>query len=165
MSALQPGARAPDFDLPDAQGRRRSLSGILPERPALIAFFKVTCPTCRLAFPYIEGLNQAYGDCVPFLGISQDPLAEAGLFARENGGASFPLLADRLPDYAVSNLYGLTNVPSLFAVDRGGRVAATCVGFSKRDYRGLAGLLADWSDRLVVDLFPPGDRAPEAKPG
>lgn len=165
MSALQPGAKAPDFDLADADGRRHALSGILPERPALVVFFKTTCPTCRLAFPYLEKLNQAYGDCVPFLGVSQDPLAEAASFARENGGASFPLLADLPPDCAASGLYGLTNVPSLFAVDRGGRVAATCVGFSKRDYRDLAGLLADWSDRLVVDLFPPGDRAPESKPG
>ena len=164
MAALSPGTNAPDFTLSDARGKTHVLGELLSAGPVLAVFFKVTCPTCRLAFPYIERLNQAYGDCVPFLGVAQDPLPEAMVFAQENGKATFPLCSDG-PDYPVSTLYGITNVPTLFAIERGGRIAATSVGFSKRDYRELAGILADWSDRLVTDLFPQGDPAPELKPG
>lgn len=164
MAALPPGKLAPDFSLVDAKGRTHALGEILKSGPVLVAFFKVTCPTCRLAFPYIERLNQAYGDCVPFFGIAQDPIPEALVFARENGKASFTILPDG-PDYPVSSLYGITNVPTLFALDRTGKIAFTGVGFSKKDYLELAGILAEGADRLVIDLFPKGDPAPTMKPG
>ena len=159
-----PGVQAPDFSLADAKGKTHALSGILKESPALVAFFKVTCPTCRLAFPYIERLNQAYGDCVPFLGIAQDPLPEALVFAKENGNSSFAILPDG-PECPVSAQYGLTHVPTLFAVDQDGRIVSTSVGFVKKDLRDLSRILAEWSDRLVMDLFPKEDPAPDLKPG
>ncbi len=164
MTALAAGQSAPNFSLADARGQTHTLAEASRIGPNLLVFFKITCPTCRLAFPYLEKLNQAYGDCVPFIGVAQDSAAEATTFSRENGGASFLLLADP-PDYAVSSRYGLTNVPTVFAIEKGGKIAFTSIGFSKKDLRELAQILADWSDRLVVDLFPKGDPAPDMKPG
>lgn len=164
MAALTPGSSAPDFTLPDADGRPHPLDELLAEGPALLVFFKVTCPTCRLAFPYIEKLHQAYGDHVRFAGVAQDPPAEATAFARENGNAAFAILSEK-PPYATSEAYGLTNVPTLFAVAPDRRIAFSAVGFSKQAFRDLSALLADWADRLIVDLFPTGDAAPDLKPG
>lgn len=164
MAALPPGSEAPPFQLQDAIGNAWDLAQAFAGGPAVLAFFKVTCPTCKLAFPYLEKLNQAYGDCVPFLGVAQDPGEAAVAFARELGPATFPLLIDDAP-YPISVQYGLTNVPTVFAVEPGGKIAQTLVGFSKKDLQGLAEWLAERADRLIAPLFPAGDPAPAFQPG
>ena len=49
---------APQFDLPGLAGDRTSLPDLLVSGPVLLAFFKVTCPTCQLTFPFLERLHR-----------------------------------------------------------------------------------------------------------
>src|SRR6202035_428465 len=51
---LSAGDRAPDFELEDLSGERRTLSGLSGGKPVLLAFFKVSCPVCQYAFPFLE---------------------------------------------------------------------------------------------------------------
>ena len=61
MAALTAGTKAPDFELRAMDGKRFVLRDELAHGPLVLAFFKVSCPTCQYAFPFLERLEQAYG--------------------------------------------------------------------------------------------------------
>src|SRR5262245_48570798 len=110
MTNIAPGGVAPGFSLRSLDGAEFSLSKLLQRGPAVIAFFKISCPVCQFTFPFIERLYRRYGgDGVAFLGISQDNAADTRDFAREFG-VTFPMLLDE-KGYPVSNGYALSSVP------------------------------------------------------
>jgi len=49
---LAVGAHAPDFRMKDLNGQTQSLKDILGRGPALLAFYKVSCPVCQYTFPF-----------------------------------------------------------------------------------------------------------------
>ena len=58
---------------------------------------------------------------------------DAHAFAREYG-VTFPIaIDDEANHYAVSNAYGLTNVPTLFYIAPSGEIEVSSVGWSKSD--------------------------------
>ena len=54
---LQAGAKTPAFELTDLSGGSQSLVAILQKGPALLAFFKSSCPVCQLTFPYLQRMS------------------------------------------------------------------------------------------------------------
>jgi len=158
------GSRAPEFSLAGTDGRTFSLRHP-GEGPALLIFFKNSCPTCILAFPFLQRLHLRVQEApLRFWGISQDGEADTKIFGSQHG-VTFPLLPDER-DYPVSNAYGLTNVPTLFLVEIDGRISWTSVGFSKADLESLA---AEFQRRFrlqgVTPLFGLSDEVPALKPG
>jgi peroxiredoxin len=124
--------------------------------PVLIAFFKIACPTCQLAFPYLQRLAERGGPRI--VGISQDDVAGTEEF-KAAFGVNFETVRDP-PEagYAVSNAYGLEYVPALLLVEPDGNVSWKSEGFAKADLESLA---ARWG----VTLFDSHDRVPNYKPG
>jgi len=54
-------------------GKPFALRDELARRPVVLAFFKVSCPVCQYAFPFLERLYKAYGNKnVALVGVSQD---------------------------------------------------------------------------------------------
>src|SRR5207245_7768002 len=83
----------------------------LSRGPVVAAFFKISCPICQYAFPFLERIYKAYGKKnVSIIGISQNNKKDTAGFLREFG-ITFPILLDDTNTYPVSNAYGLTNVP------------------------------------------------------
>lgn len=163
-ATIRTGEQAPALSLPDTEGQTHSLEQALRKGPVLLAFFKVGCPTCQYAFPFIERLHRQFaarGAAV--WGISQDDQAASRDFASEYG-VSFPVLIDRKP-YEVSNDYGVGYTPTLFLVAPDGKVKLTGDGFSKQDLIQAQKLLAQSLSASPGDLFLPGERVPEFKPG
>ena len=146
---LAAGDRAPAFRLGSSALEER-------DTPVLLAFFKITCPTCQLIFPYLQRLSERAG--LAIAGISQDGPEGTREFA-ETFGVRFETVEDPASEgYAVSNAYGIEYVPSLFLVEPDGRIGWTSEGFRRQDLEILA---ARWG----VTLFGPGDRVPVFKPG
>src|ERR1051326_8689806 len=56
---IDPGSRAPDFQLATLNDGQSALSGLLTAGPVLLAFFKVSCPVCQMTFPYLERIHAA----------------------------------------------------------------------------------------------------------
>src|SRR5262245_18512563 len=106
MSQLLIGARAPDFQLHDANGRTHHLADALTRGAVALVFYKSACPTCQFTFPFIQKIFSRGGDRagLTLWGISQDDPDETREFKQQNG-IGFDLLIDEYP-YAVSDSYG-----------------------------------------------------------
>lgn len=152
---LQTGQLAPDFDLQTLDGTTCRLTDVLTQGPALVAFYKVSCPTCQLTLPFLERIN---GHGVQVLTVSQNPPKDAREFNRNYGITASTLLDQASHGYPASNDYGISHVPSLFLVGSDGRISWTSVGFSKKD-------LEDLGRQFGVKMFGPGDRVPDFKGG
>ena len=165
MPALETGLRAPEINLSFLDGSKFSLSQALARGPVVAVFFKVSCPVCQLAFPYLERIFKAYskGGKFTLVGISQDNAKDTLAFNREFG-VTFPTLLDE-KKYPVSNAYGLTNVPTIFVISPQGEIESTTVGWSRTAIQDLNQQLAGLSNASAVQLFQPGDGVPEFKPG
>jgi peroxiredoxin len=166
MPALEAGVQAPEIELQDLDGHRFSLKEARHKGPVVAAFFKVSCPVCQLAFPYLDRIFKAYGKSgkFSFVGVSQDNAADTRAFNRRFGVA-FPVLLDPAGKYPASNAYKLTNVPTVFLVSPEGEIEFSSVSWSKADMEQLGRRLANISGMPVEQIFQPGEKVPEFKPG
>jgi peroxiredoxin len=156
---LEPGERAPGFQLKDAQGRTWKLRDLVAKGPLVVAFFKTTCPVCQLAFPFLDRLHRGQaGPGLSIFGISQDDAASTREFTDELD-VTFPMLFDIAEsDYPASNAYGISHVPSVFLVEPDGVISWTMEGFDKKALESLGG-------RAGVQAFTARDQVPAFKAG
>jgi peroxiredoxin len=165
VAALNTGTTAPAFTLPTVEGPEFSLSEALHRGPVLLAFFKVSCPVCQFALPYLERIHQAYAQRgFTLIGVAQDSSQDALAFMRKFG-VSFPVALDDRSTYPVSNAYGLTNVPTLFWIAPGGEIELTSVGWLRADLETLNREMAQLSSQSPRPLFLPDERVPDFKAG
>jgi len=155
MRQLAPGVQAPHFELADMNGVPHRLGTALSRGPVVLAFFKVSCPTCQLTFPHIQRIFASAGKDwhAQLWAISQDDAEDTRRFARHHG-ITFDMLIDEYP-YDVSNAYGIVSVPTLFIVEQDGKISMSDNGFSKASLNQIAG----------YDLFTPNDGLPATRPG
>lgn len=165
MAALTAGTRAPDFTLAALNGGKFSLQEALQRGPVLAAFFKISCPVCQYAFPFFERLYKAHGgQKVTVVGISQDNARDTAAFLKEFG-VTFPVLLDDPTGYAVSNAYGLTNVPTVFLIAQDGTIEISSVGWVKQDVEQLNARIASAHQAAPPVLFKPGEDVRDFRAG
>jgi peroxiredoxin len=165
MTALATGTKAPDFTLNSLDGKQFSLADALSRGPVVLAFFKVSCPTCQYAFPFFERLYQAYArKGVTLVGISQNEAKDTAAFSKQFG-VTFPILLDDTNSYPVSNAYGLTNVPTLFWIAPDGEIELTSVGWVKADFEQVNRKMADAGKTAPAAMFQPGEDVREVRAG
>jgi thiol-disulfide isomerase/thioredoxin len=160
---LPAGAVAPAFCLPDAAGTERTLADLAPGGTALLAFFKTSCPTCRLAFPVYGELERRYGDVVPVVAVTQTTMATTVAWLDEVGFAG-PVLDDERGRYAVSAAFQVGSVPTLVLVEDG-RVAATSEAWDRDRVNAWAGELGRRTGRDGSPVSVESDGRPVFKPG
>jgi len=164
MPALPAGKTAPEFRLKSRDNKEFSLADALTRGPVLLAFFKVSCPTCQYAFPFYERLFRTYKNKnVTMVGISQNNPEDTAAFAREFG-ITFPILFDDIP-YPVSSAYGLTNVPTLFWINPDGQIELSSAGWLKSDFEKINRWMADAAAMASVPLFRPGEDVRDFRAG
>jgi len=156
---LEAGQKAPDFRLEDLGGGQKTLGELLSDGPVLLAFFKVSCPTCQFTLPFLERIYRgAAAGSVRVFAVSQDD-AEATREFHSEFGITMPTLLDSARNrYPASNAYGLTHVPSMFLIERDRTISWALVGFSRKEIQTLG-------EKLGVNPFRPGEPVPESKSG
>jgi peroxiredoxin len=164
MPLLRAGKSAPHFQLLTTKGERLSLPEALVRGPVLLAFFKVSCPTCQFTFPFLQRLYvQLREQGVQVWGIVQGKAEDGARFAA-TFRVTFPILIDDSP-YKISRAYGLTHVPTLFLVQPDGRIEISGEGFCKAEVLAIQQSLAQSLSATPPALFLPTERIPEFKPG
>ena len=165
MTTLAAGATAPDFTLPAMDGKQFSLRAALARGPVVLAFFKVSCPVCQFALPFIERIYEAHGrDNATIIGISQNDRKETAAFVKEYG-LTFPMLLDDPKTYPVSNAYGLTNVPTIFWIAQYGSIEISSIGWLRKDVEEINLQAAQLDDATLVPVFRSGEDVPEFRAG
>src|ERR1700755_3469491 len=101
---LAPGDAAPDFTLPDADGKPVSLADYRGRRVVVYFYPAAGTPGCtKQACDFRDNLATFNDADVTVLGVSPDKPAKLATF-RADQGLTFPLLSD--PDKAVMQAYG-----------------------------------------------------------
>ncbi len=165
MSALSTGTLAPDFTLSAMDGKQFSLKEALAQGPVLAVFFKISCPVCQFAFPFLERIYKAYGNKnLTIVGISQNDKKDTAAFLKEYG-VTFPVLLDDTNSYPVSNAYGLTNVPSIFWIGQDGEIEISSVGWLRNEIEEINQKAATTTTSALRPMFRPGENVPEFRAG
>jgi len=165
MPALDVGKKAPDFTLPTTDGKPFPLQDALARGPVVVAFFKISCPVCQYAFPFLERIYKAYGSKnVTIVGVSQNNAKDTGLFIKEYG-VTFPVLLDDINSYPVSNAYGLTNVPTICWIDSDATIEVSSVGWVQQDIAEINQKFAEAGQVSQKPVFQPDESIPAYRPG
>jgi len=165
LTNIAAGQTAPGFSLKSLEGKEYSLEKMLEKGPAVVAFFKVSCPVCQYTFPFLQRIAERYAnDSATVIGVSQDDAASTKAFNKEYG-ITFTTLLDDPVKYAVSNDYGLSMVPTIFLIEPDGRVKISSMGFDKSDLEKIATELSTHRNAAAVPLFRSNEVIPASKPG
>ncbi len=129
---LSPGNAAPEFTLPDADGKPVSLSDYRGRSVVVYFYPAASTPGCtKQACDSRDNLAELNTAGFAVLGISPDPPAKLAKF-RDEQGLTFPLLSDvdrsalaAYGTYGEKQMYGRTVtgvIRSTFVIDAQGRV-------------------------------------------
>ncbi len=122
---LAAGDLAPDFTLPDADGREVSLSALRGQRVIIYFYPAAMTPGCtKQACDFRDSRNDLSDAGFAVLGISPDPPAKLARFAAKEG-LTFPLLSD--PDRVVLKAYGAYGEKMLYGKKNVGVIRSTFV--------------------------------------
>ena len=130
---IEQGKKAPDFELPDQDGRTVKLSDFRGQ-PVVVYFYpKAATPGCTTQACGVRDHRADYTKAgATVLGISPDPVAKVKKF-HDKEGLNFALLADE--DHAITECYGVWAQKSMygktymgaerttFIIDSAGKVA------------------------------------------
>ncbi len=153
---LTPGSKAPEFRLARAGGGETSLQEIVANGPALLAFFKISCPVCQMTLPFLDRIHTP--GRLPIYGISQNDEEDTRDF-NERFRVALPTLLDSEDNgFPASNAFGISNVPTMFLIERDGTVSRVIEGWVRQDIEALANLAG-------VAPFRQGENPPQWKAG
>ncbi len=162
MSVLSVGQTAAPFSLTGIDGRTYALNQN-GARLTLAVFFKTTCPTCALTWPYLEKLHQAFREAgLAVWGISQDARDLSAEFASRYG-STFPVLVDS--EWGVSRAFDPEFVPTLLLIGPQGEIVDSLVAFNKAGLNHLSQMIAARLGVPPVTIAPPDDGNPPFRPG
>jgi peroxiredoxin len=103
---VEPGAPAPDFNLPDQDGKKVSLEDLRGKRTVLAFYPLDFSPVCTDQLNvYNEVLPELEAEGVQLYGVSVDSAYAHNAFQQQLG-IRIPLLADFHPKGAVAKAYG-----------------------------------------------------------
>jgi len=129
---LTPGDTAPDFTLPDADGKPVSLADYRGRRVVVYFYPAAGTPGCtKEACDFRDSLTELNGAGLDVLGVSPDKPAKLAKF-RDKEGLTFPLLSDADKDvlntwgaFGEKQMYGKTVtgvIRSTFVIDPEGKI-------------------------------------------
>ncbi len=123
MGTLAAGDKAPDFTLPDQDGKPVSLRDFAGKQVVVYFYPKDDTPGCtKEACQFNDNLQAFKKAKVAVLGISADGAAKHKAF-RAKYGLTFPLLTDS--DHAVGSAYGAWGEKTLYGKKTTGVIRST----------------------------------------
>jgi thioredoxin-dependent peroxiredoxin len=122
---LEPGDEAPDFTLPDADGKKVTLSSLRGQQVIVYFYPAAMTPGCtKEACDFRDSIQSLAASGVTVLGISPDAPARLAKF-RDRDNLNFPLLSD--PGHEVHKAYGAYGEKKLYGKTVVGVIRSTFV--------------------------------------
>ena len=128
------GKAAPDFALQVVTGNEGGDRVHLKElkgRAVLLDFWATWCQPCQVVAPILDRVSRKHRDKLVVVGVNtSDEPGRASIFAKEKG-LSYPIVYDTEDE--VARRYGISNLPTLVAIDGNGKIVEVRTGFSGFD--------------------------------
>ena len=131
---LTAGDKAPSFDLDDIGGG--SVSDPWTEGQVVLAFFKTSCPVCKMVAPMLTRLAESG---VRVVAVGEDPPDDLVKYNEEQGQRVLTL-TEPAP-YRVSEAFGLEAVPTVFLIGPDGEIQQSLPGWNRTTWNELAATL------------------------
>lgn len=133
VTAVWAAEVAPDFALPDLEGKIFRLAET-KGKVVILDFWATWCPPCQESVPHLVELQEKYGDQgLQIVGISLDHRGRRVVepFAKRFK-VNYKILVG---DYrqVVEDYGGIFGIPTLFVIDREGKVVAHFIGYVERE--------------------------------
>lgn len=122
---LKPGTKVPDFTLLTPEGKELTLSQF-KGKIVVLDFWASWCPDCRKELPAIEEAYEKYGnEGVVFIGVSFDDNKDKWTGAIKDYGLGYHQVSElkKWKQTDISPLYRIKWIPTLYVIDRKGKVA------------------------------------------
>ncbi len=126
---LKTGTEVPDFQMKTLDGKKFKLSK-LRGHYVVLDFWASWCPDCRKDIPNLLRMyNRFHGKGVEFVGVSFDDNATAWQEAVRKYNIPYTQVSElkKWKETAVSPLYGVKWIPSLYLIDPEGKVVLSTV--------------------------------------
>lgn len=133
------GDVAPPFVLDDLDGKPFDLAKSAPQKVSLLVFWSIFCEPCKAEMPLIQRLYDQYkakGFQVMAIAMDGEPMKKSiqGLVRQQ--GYTFRVFIDKLAadeSFVTADPYGVAGTPTLYLVDRGGKIVLAEVGRTSRE--------------------------------
>ncbi len=132
ISQIKGGKRAPDFSLPDLQGRKVGLKQFRG-KIVLLNFWATWCGPCKEEMPFLEILHKQFKEkdfAVLTVSVDYEGARPVQEFIRKQG-YTFPVLLD--PKSEVLDLFEVKGIPTTFLIDKNGKMIGRAIG--PRDWK------------------------------
>ncbi len=139
IEMLKVGDKAPLFALEDLEGRPFNLEDEVGKKVYLLVFWSIFCEPCKAEMPLIQRLYEKYRDKgLEVLAIAMDgePMRKSIQGLVKQQGYTFRVFIDKLaPDesFVVADPYGVAGTPTLYIVDRTGKISFAEVGRTPKE--------------------------------
>jgi len=139
IKPLEAGATAPDFTIKDTDGVSVHFAEEVTKKPTFLVFWSVFCEPCRVEMPILQKLYEKHKDAglsVMAIALDGEPLKNSIVGFVKQEGYTFRVLIDELDEkemFKVADPYGVGGTPTIYLVDRGGKIALAKVGRFKEE--------------------------------
>lgn len=138
IKPLEAGAAAPDFTVRDIEGKAFNFAEEKGKAPTILVFWSIFCEPCRVEMPIVQRLHEKYRDALTVLAVALDgePLKNSIVGFVKQEGYTFRVLIDELDAkemFKVADPYGVGGTPTVYLVDRAGKVAFAKIGRFKEE--------------------------------
>ncbi|WP_297528692.1 peroxiredoxin family protein [Thiohalobacter sp.] len=137
LKAAEPRPDAPDFALPDMDGRVHRLSDYRG-KVVILNFWATWCPPCRREMPSMQrAWHKIRNEGIMMLAVNVGETEDTVFQFMGDYPMDFPVLFDH--DGSVSEAWPMLALPTTFVIDPEGRIA----------YRAVGG--REWDDDRLLD--------------
>ena len=138
IKPLEAGAAAPDFAIRDTEGKAFNFAQEKGKAPSILVFWSIFCEPCRVEMPIVQRLHEKYRDALTVLAVALDgePLKNSIVGFVKQEGYTFRVLIDELDEkemFKVADPFGVGGTPTIFLVDRAGKVTFARIGRFKEE--------------------------------
>jgi len=139
IKMLDVGAVAPDFSVKDTDGVSYRLGDHKGKSNVLLVFWSIFCEPCRTEMPGIQKLYDKYKDKgldVVSIALDGEPLKGSIVGFVKQEGYTFRVLIDELDAkemFKVADPYGVGGTPTIFLLDKTGKVVIAKAGRVKEE--------------------------------
>lgn len=140
---------APDFTLPNVEGKAVTLSKLLKDGPVIVDFWATWCKPCIKAFPDLQQVFDKYRDCgLRVVAVSIDGPKSASRVGAliTSKGHTFDVVLDTSQD--VARKFHVSSVPRTVLINTSGEIVYAATGYRPDNHAEL--------DAAVKGLFPAG---------